>query len=160
MVTPGSEGWPEWLVRAAGVDPPTPRRAELHRTGDALRRIVDRLHGSPAPAEELAAAAAELERLAERLDAFPARSVYEGFAESTLAGRRTPRFFDHSPMMGRANPLAPPIELWADGDVLRGAAPLRVGLRGPARVRPRRVRGRRVRRGARARPSRSAGARA
>jgi acyl-coenzyme A thioesterase PaaI-like protein len=130
VVTPGSEGWPDWLVRAR-VDPPTPRRAQLHRTGDALRRIVDRLHGSPAPAEELAAVATELERLAERLDAFPARSVYEGFGESTLAGQENFTFFDHSPMLGRANPLAPPIELWAEGDVLRGAAHFGSAYEGP-----------------------------
>jgi acyl-coenzyme A thioesterase PaaI-like protein len=130
LVTPGSDGWPEWL-RRAHTDPPTPRRAELHRTGKALRRIIDRLHGSPAPAEELAAVAAELERLAGRLDAFPNRSLYEGFGESTLAGPEPFAFFDHSPMLGRANPLAPPIELWADGDVLRATAHFGSAYEGP-----------------------------
>ena len=145
---PGSAEWPR-LLHEFATAPPSPRRAELHRTGHALRRIVHRLHGSPAPADELAAAADELERLADRLDAFPKRSVYEGFGESTLAGRDPHAFFDHSPMLGRANPLAPPISSCGPtDDVLRGRAHVRVGLRGPARLRARRVRGRRVRRGA------------
>ncbi|HZM30531.1 MAG TPA: PaaI family thioesterase [Acidimicrobiales bacterium] len=130
VVTPASEAWPEWL-RKAQADPPTPRRAQLHRTGNALRGIVDRLHGSPAPAEELDAVATELERLADRLEAFPKRSVYEGFGEATLAGREPFAFFDHSPMLGRANPLAPPISLWADGDVLWAEAHFGSAYEGP-----------------------------
>lgn len=130
FVTPGSPGWPEWLSQAR-VHPTTPRRAELHRTGDALRRIVDRLHGNPAPAEELAAVATELERLADRLEVFPERSLYEGFGEATLAGPEPFAFFDHSPVLGRANPLAPPIELWADGDVLRAEAHFGSAYEGP-----------------------------
>ncbi|MGH9003498.1 MAG: PaaI family thioesterase [Acidimicrobiia bacterium] len=130
FVTPGSPGWPEWLSQAR-VHPTTPRRAELHRTGDALRRIVDRLHGNPAPAEELAAVATELERLADRLEVFPGRSLYEGFGEATLAGPEPFAFFDHSPVLGRANPLAPPIELWADGDVLRAKAHFGSAYEGP-----------------------------
>jgi acyl-coenzyme A thioesterase PaaI-like protein len=127
---PGSATWPDFLSRAATADP-SPRRAEMHRTGDALRRIVHRLHGSPAPDDELAAAADELERLADRLDAFPGGSLYEGFGEAPLAGRDPHAFFDHSPMLGKANPLAPPIELWADGDVMRGRATFGAAYEGP-----------------------------
>src|SRR5690606_26857754 len=116
---PGPATWPERLDRYPPTAP-SPRRSELHRTADALRRIIHRLHASPAPAEELAAAADELEELARRLDAFPGWSLYEGFSESPLAGPDPHAFFDHSPMLGRANPLAPPIQLWAEGDVLRG----------------------------------------
>ena len=86
--------------------------------GQALRRILHRVHGSPAPDDELEAAADELERLADQLDAFPNRSLYEGFGESPLAGSDPHAFFDHSPMLGRANPLAPPIQLWVEDDVM------------------------------------------
>jgi acyl-coenzyme A thioesterase PaaI-like protein len=130
FVGPGSPEWPDWLRRSAAA-PVSPRRAELHRMGDALRRIIDRLHGSPAPDEELAAAADALERLADRLDAFPGGSLYEGFSESPLAGRDPHAFFDHSPMLGRANPLAPPIELWADDDVMRGRVTFGSAYEGP-----------------------------
>src|SRR5918998_1931831 len=127
---PGSPSWGDTLRRFAEEEP-SPRRAELHRTGEALRRIVHRLHGSPAPDGELAAVADDLERLAERLDAFPGGSLYEGFSESPLAGRDPHAFFDHSPMLGRANPLAPPIALWADGDVMRARATFGSAYEGP-----------------------------
>jgi acyl-coenzyme A thioesterase PaaI-like protein len=130
IAAPGSASWPDHL-RAFATAEPSPRRAELHRTADALRRIIDRLHGSPAPDDELAAVADELERLAGRLDAFPGGSLYEGFAESPLAGRDPHAFFDHSPMLGRANPLAPPVELWTDGEVMRGRATFGSAYEGP-----------------------------
>lgn len=130
VVTPGSPGWPEELRRLA-ADPASTRRVQSHRVGDALRRIVDRLHGSPAPTDELVAAADDLERLADRLDALPRGSVYEGFAESTLAGPDPAAFFDHSPVLGRANPLAPPLELWVDGEVMRGRATFGAAYEGP-----------------------------
>ncbi len=130
LAAPGSPAWPALLSELADAEP-SPRRTELHRTGQALRRIVHRLHGSPAPDGELAAAADELERLADRLDAFPGGSLYEGFGESPLAGHDPHAFFDHSPMLGRANPLAPPIELWADGDVMRARATFGAAYEGP-----------------------------
>jgi acyl-coenzyme A thioesterase PaaI-like protein len=130
VVTPGSAAWPAELRKLA-AQPTTPRRVQAHRVGNALRRIVDRLHGSPAPIDELAAAAEELERLAGRLEAFPGGSIYEGFAESPLAGPDPAAFFDHSPMLGRANPLAPPLELWADGDVMFGRATFGAAYEGP-----------------------------
>jgi acyl-coenzyme A thioesterase PaaI-like protein len=130
FVGPGSPEWPEWLRRSAAA-PVSPRRAEMHRMGDALRRVIDRLHGSPAPDHELAAAADELERLADRLDAFPGGSLYEGFSESPLAGPDPHAFFDHSPVLGKANPLAPPIELWGEGDVLRGRVTFGSAYEGP-----------------------------
>jgi acyl-coenzyme A thioesterase PaaI-like protein len=130
VAAPGSASWPDMLHEFASAAP-SPRRVELHRTGDALRRIIERLHASPAPDDELAAAADELERLADRLDAFPGGSLYEGFAESPLAGRDPHAFFDHSPMLGRANPLAPPIELWVEDDTMRGRVTFGAAYEGP-----------------------------
>ncbi|HEX6417307.1 MAG TPA: PaaI family thioesterase [Acidimicrobiales bacterium] len=130
IAAPGSASWPDHL-RAFAESEPSPRRAQLHRTANAIRHIIDRLHGSPAPDRELAAVADELERLARRLDAFPGGSLYEGFGESPLAGRDPHAFFDHSPMLGRANPLAPPVELWADGGVMRGRATFGSAYEGP-----------------------------
>ena len=77
LAAPGSPGWPALLSELADAEP-SPRRAELHRTGEALRRIVHRLHGSPAPDGELAAAADELEALADRLRRAPRRVAVRG----------------------------------------------------------------------------------
>jgi acyl-coenzyme A thioesterase PaaI-like protein len=130
VVGPGSPGWPDRLRELAAATP-SPRRIELHRTSDALRSIVHRLHGSAAPVDALAEVAGELERLVGRLDAFPSGSIYEGFGESPLAGRDPAAFFDHSPMLGRANPLAPPIELWEDGGVMLGRVTFGSAYEGP-----------------------------
>lgn len=130
----GTPGSPEWLdnLREYAAAEPSPRRAELHRTGIALRRMVHRLHGSRAEARELAAAADELERLADRLDdGLPVGSMYEGFGESPLAGRDPHAFFDHSPMLGRANPLAPPLELWGEDGLMRGRVRFGAAYEGP-----------------------------
>jgi acyl-coenzyme A thioesterase PaaI-like protein len=129
--SPGSSEWLETLSAYAAAEP-SPRRAELHRTGDALRRIVHRLHSSRADTDELTDVAGDLERLADRLDdGLPAGSMYEGFGESPLAGRDPHAFFDHSPMLGRANPLAPPINLWHDDGTMRGSAYFDAAYEGP-----------------------------
>jgi acyl-coenzyme A thioesterase PaaI-like protein len=130
MGTPGSPGWTD-LLNEYATSEPSPRRAELHRTGEALRHIVHRLHGSVAGADELAAVADDLEGLARRLDDLTAGSMYEGFGESPLAGADPHAFFDHSPMLGRANPLAPPIEIWSEGMVLHGRATFGAAYEGP-----------------------------
>ena len=94
----------------------TPRRLELRRLGDALRVVIDRLVSTDAPVEQIAAAADDLERIAEAFAQIENASVYEGFAETTLAGPDFHALFDQSPFIGRANPLAPPIRLWQAED--------------------------------------------
>ena len=70
----------------------------------------------------------------------PDASVYEGFGESPLAGRDPHAFFDHSPVLGRANPLAPPLELWVEGQVMHGRAMFGSAYEGPPAA-PRWLRG-------------------
>jgi acyl-coenzyme A thioesterase PaaI-like protein len=84
------------------------RGAEARRLGDAMRLVIERLVGTTAPAEELAAAADQLEAVAAALAPYPQGRLYDGYAESANAGDPH-AFFDWSPMLGRANPLAPPI---------------------------------------------------
>ena len=85
---------------------------------------------SSAPNEVIEAAAADLEAVAERFSEYTNKSIYEGFAESANAGEPF-GFFDHSPMLGRANPLAPPITLWLDGDRMVGSATFGAAYEGP-----------------------------
>jgi hypothetical protein len=73
-----------------------------------MRLVIERLVGTTAPAEELAAAADQLEAIASSLAPYPQGRHYDGYAESANAGDPH-AFFDWSPMLGRANPLAPPI---------------------------------------------------
>ena len=129
-VGPGSTGWTD-LLRDYATEAPSQRRVELHRTSDALRQIIHRLHGSRAEAGELAGVADKLEALALELDGLTTGSMYEGFGESPLGAGDPHAFFDHSPMLGKANPLAPPIELWTDDQVMYGKATFGAAYEGP-----------------------------
>jgi acyl-coenzyme A thioesterase PaaI-like protein len=100
----------------ANQRPTTGIWAERRRLAAAMRVVIERLTSSDAPVEELAAAADRLEQYAEHLATHPRRQRYEGFSESALA--EGGGHFDFSPLIGRANPLAPPIEVRAqDGRV-------------------------------------------
>jgi acyl-coenzyme A thioesterase PaaI-like protein len=98
---------------------------ERRRLAEAMRQVIERLTTSDAPAEELRVAAERLEQYAERLGSHPRRKRYEGYAESALA--EGGGHFDYSPLIGRSNPLAPPITVRAENgrvhaDVVFGSA--------------------------------------
>ena len=128
-VTPGSPRWAARIRELSEVDP-SPRRVALFRVADAIRGVLHRMVQSSAPNEVIEAAAADLEAVAVRFSEYTNKSIYEGFAESANAGEPF-GFFDHSPMLGRANPLAPPISLWLDGDRMVGSAIFGAAYEGP-----------------------------
>jgi acyl-coenzyme A thioesterase PaaI-like protein len=115
---------------AASQAPATGRRAEAHRLANAMRRVIDHLVQVAAPEADLKAAAVALERYANRLAKYPVSRTFEGFAETANAGD-THAFFDHSPLIGMANPLAPPIRLAVVGDRVEGRATFGVAYEGP-----------------------------
>jgi acyl-coenzyme A thioesterase PaaI-like protein len=93
------------------------------RLADAMRSVIERLTTSDAPETELEIASARLEEYAGHLAKHPRRDRYVGFAESALADAKTEDpeaqgggHFDYSPLIGRSNPLAPPISVEADED--------------------------------------------
>ena len=118
-------------LRAAGPDGPTDeRRAELFRIATAARLLIDRLVATEAPNDVLAAAAVELETAAEQLHGFRQGSVFE-FNETANAGADPAAMFDHSPLIGKANPLAPPIVLEQSDDRIIGRVRFGVAYEGP-----------------------------
>ena len=116
-----------WAISQA---PATGRRAQAHRLANAMRRVIDHLVQVAAPEEDLSAAADALERYAKRLSKYPISRSYEGFAESANAGDPH-AFFDHSPLIGISNPLAPPIRLAVLGDKVEGRGTFGVAYEGP-----------------------------
>src|SRR5437763_1620410 len=117
---------------ADGV-PPLPEsgpRAEAARLADAARRIIDRIARAALDEEEYAREAAELEAMADRLEATGHEREYWGFAEAANAGD-THAFFDRSPIIGVANPIAPPVTLWLDGEIVQGSAVYGTAYEGP-----------------------------
>lgn len=88
---------------------------EKRRVASALRLVIERLVPSDAPVGELAQAAEALERYAEQLARHPRLQRRMGYPESANSGD-TLAFFDQSPLIGLANPLAPPISISVTGN--------------------------------------------
>jgi acyl-coenzyme A thioesterase PaaI-like protein len=94
----------------ATTDPDDPRRVAAARlAGAAGRRLLNALISSRAEAGLLEATAADFDRLAEVLEPFATRSRYDGTDGLRLIAFTSPRIFDHHPLLGEANPVAPPL---------------------------------------------------
>lgn len=90
--------------------------AQKRRLADAMRRVISDLVLSDAPEEELAGAADALDRYADRLASHPRLKRVRGIPEAANAGN-VAAFFDCSPLIGLANPLAPPITIGRSGEM-------------------------------------------
>jgi acyl-coenzyme A thioesterase PaaI-like protein len=102
-----------WITSNEDV---SPRRAEMRRLADAGRLVVERMATTDAPHAAIERAAELLEEAAAVLDGPGMRRSYEGFAESANAGGAPDAHFDHSPVMGMANPIAAPARIESGGD--------------------------------------------
>lgn len=128
-LAPGSPGWASRLNELRDLEL-SPRRAELIRLSEAVRDAVHRLVQTSAPDDVISEVADQAEAVAALLAAHGSAAAYEGFAESANAGEPF-AFFDRSPMLGRANPLAPPIELAFDDGRILGTATFGAAYEGP-----------------------------
>jgi acyl-coenzyme A thioesterase PaaI-like protein len=131
------EGWkpdPDTVradLEALHVQSPGPGQAATQRIGNATRQLIERLVGTSAPLEELDSLADEMEALATRLAPYAGRGrLYEGYAEAAIAGRPS-SFFDWSPMLGMANPLAPPIVARVESEAVIGRVKFGAAYEGP-----------------------------
>jgi acyl-coenzyme A thioesterase PaaI-like protein len=109
----------------------TPRQAEQRRLADQMRAVIDRLVATSAPDDALRNAADALERLATEFEDYPRGNTYEGFAEAANAGGDQRAFFDHSPLIGQANPLAPPVFVQAEDNHIEGRVTFGAAYEGP-----------------------------
>jgi len=127
-VTSGSGSRPKvtshWDASAAQAT--TGKWAERRRLAGAMRRVIELLVRSDAPEDEVRIAADRLDQYAERLAGHPRNPRYEGYAEASPSGD-VGAFFDQSPIIGRANPLSPPLVLEATPDGKRVFGRVRFG---------------------------------
>jgi acyl-coenzyme A thioesterase PaaI-like protein len=124
----GRARW-RWLPQG---QPAEGQQAAVHRLAAALRRANELLLDSDLPEDELLIAAETAERFGERLESGPRNRPHFGFAESSNSGN-TRAFFDSSPLIGLANPIAPPLKLWMEGDEVHGTATYTQQYEGPPR---------------------------
>lgn len=116
---------------AAVADPDVPDEvAAAREVGESVRRVIDRLTATSAPPDVLRSIARSLEEVGARLGEYRSVRDYTGFAEASGLGPDR-AFFDWSPLLGRANPLAPPIEMAAEGDMIVGRARFGIAYEGP-----------------------------
>lgn len=98
------------LRAAASGGDLSPRRAALKELADTTRSLIDTLVATDAPQEVLEAATAEIATAADQFAGYHQDTLY-GFSEAATAGKREDPLYDHSPMIGMANPLAPPMTI-------------------------------------------------
>ena len=76
----------------------------------AVRNLMDCLCATDAPEDQLLAIADQVQKSAERFRDQPRMVELPGVAEGSLAGGME-MFMDRSPVVGRSNPVAPPVTL-------------------------------------------------
>ena len=118
------------------AQPTSPRRELTNAVGDALRSIIEHLVDTKAPDAELEQIKRQLLAVEADLNQFDHGRSYEGYSEASTVGGGPMAdggppsgHTDFSPVMGRANPLAPPLVMSYDeatgevfGDVVFGSA--------------------------------------
>lgn len=98
--------------------------------GEALRRVIDRLTATSAPPEVLREAVARLAPIEDLLRPYHAVRRYAGTSEASGLGHDR-AFFDWSPLLGMANPLAPPVRVSVEDHKIVGHARFGIAYEGP-----------------------------
>jgi acyl-coenzyme A thioesterase PaaI-like protein len=106
------------------------RVTAARRVGDAFRRAIDHLTATGAPAEDLLDIESLVDEIAERLEGFGAHRGYEGTAEASGMGHDRAHF-DWSPLLGLANPLAPPLHATIEDGIVVGRVRFGSAYEGP-----------------------------
>jgi acyl-coenzyme A thioesterase PaaI-like protein len=96
----------------------------------ACRQVIEELASSTADTTAFAEARDLLQRAVAVLAASTHGRPYEG-AEASLADYQDHLFIDHSPLVGPLNPLAPPIDMTADGTRVTGFVTFGDAYEGP-----------------------------
>ena len=106
------------------------RVAATRRVGEAFRRAIELLTATGAPADRLLEVEALMDQVADRLDGFGVKRSYEGLAEASGLGHNSAHF-DWSPVLGLANPLAPPLRATAEDGMIVGRVRFGSAYEGP-----------------------------
>jgi acyl-coenzyme A thioesterase PaaI-like protein len=103
-------------------------RAARERLADALRAAIDHVVDSTAPPEVFEQAAAEVERLAALLGPHPRHGPKSPSLPDLNELQET---FWRDPVVGRSNPVAPPVEIEISDGVVTGRTTLGFAYEGP-----------------------------
>ncbi|MEI7591887.1 MAG: PaaI family thioesterase [Actinomycetes bacterium] len=109
----------------------TDRRISMRGLADSVRTIIDRLVATAAPTSLIAELETQFGETADRLGQWPRSATYEGFSEAANAGADPHAMFEHSPYIGRSNPLAPPMMLREVAGAIEGDVRFGMAYEGP-----------------------------
>lgn len=104
--------------------------AAAREVGQALRRVIDRLTATSAPPEVLREAVARLAPIEDLLKPYHSVRNYSGSSEGSGLGHDR-AFFDWSPLLGLANPLAPPVRVSVEDGRIVGRVRFGIAYEGP-----------------------------
>lgn len=124
------ELWAARLDAAAGDGGRSDHQVEMYRAASAARTLISRLVTTDASLDVLRAVADDLESAAAHLGGLRVGSTYE-FGEVANGAGATWAEFDRSPLLGRANPLAPPMRLMLSDDMVSGTVTFGGAYEGP-----------------------------
>ncbi|GBD23332.1 hypothetical protein HRbin29_00993 [bacterium HR29] len=110
--------------------PPAGQWRALVRLAAAVRQVIDILSDTEASEADLDAAAEQVERVAAELGELPRGRRLWGFAE-TATSDSPKAMFDNSPIIGMANPVAPPLRLRVENGRVVGTAIYGQAYEGP-----------------------------
>jgi acyl-coenzyme A thioesterase PaaI-like protein len=105
-------------------------RTSARQVGEAVRTVIGLLTATSAPPEVLDRITDQLSSVVSLLSGYGADRSYEGLAEASGLGREV-AFFDWSPLLGRANPFAPPIQVEVQGGMIIGHVQFGSAYEGP-----------------------------
>jgi acyl-coenzyme A thioesterase PaaI-like protein len=103
-------------------------REQRDRLADAVRRLIDHAVNSDVPEDEVEEIIATLEQIDAQLKQHPRRATFKTKAPD-FADLQA--IFRNDPIIGLHNPIAPPVMVEKDGEVIRGRATLGSAYEGP-----------------------------
>ncbi len=104
--------------------PVSDERVALHELSESIRALTNLMIDRDLPLEHVKSAAKEIATIAAAMESLPQRT-YRDMLDGALG------FMDFSPVAGLANPIAPPLVLRVDGDVVRGEVTFEQTHEGP-----------------------------
>jgi len=122
---PSDQSNPDLALDPSPPRPPEPDADALGAAADAVRRLIAHIRKTTASTELLEGVARDANALADRLDGHDHPGPYAQrrlFVELEHIPRSTEspaEFFPYSPIIGRLNPIAPPVEFKVEGNELR-----------------------------------------
>ena len=121
---------PDPIVDGHGPDATHPPGPAHERLAEAIRRVTNQLVLTAASPDQLDAAAAQIEAVAESLD--PVTPAWTLSVPAFMSSRDPHGYFPFSPQIGLYNPLAPPVRVTIDDDdTVRGTVNLDAAYEGP-----------------------------